>query len=230
MFILASNQPWHRDLADRLAHRANREFRLIDRHEHLTADKLAELGAKTVFLPHWSHIIPPSVYETFECIIFHMTDLPYGRGGSPLQNLIVRGHTSTVISALRCTAQIDAGPIYLKRPLDLSGRAEEIFLRASGIIEEMIVELVEKRPEPEPQFGEPVMFKRRTPQEGNWSNATSLDEVYDYIRMLDAPGYPPAFVEIGPFLLEFSRPRREDDSVVANVCIRRSDLDESNRA
>ncbi len=26
----------------------------------------------------------------FECVCFHMTDVPYGRGGSPLQNLIIR--------------------------------------------------------------------------------------------------------------------------------------------
>ena len=29
-----------------------------------------------------------------------MTDLPYGRGGSPLQNLIIRGFESTKISAI----------------------------------------------------------------------------------------------------------------------------------
>ena len=46
-----------------------------------------------------------------------MTDLPYGRGGSPLQNLIVRGHKHTMISAIKCVKELDAGPIYLKKPL-----------------------------------------------------------------------------------------------------------------
>ena len=30
------------------------------------------------------------IHENYKCIIFHMTDLPFGRGGSPLQNLISR--------------------------------------------------------------------------------------------------------------------------------------------
>ena len=41
-----------------------------------------------VFFPHWSWKIPPSIYENYNCVVFHMTDLPFGRGGSPLQNLI----------------------------------------------------------------------------------------------------------------------------------------------
>jgi len=36
-------------------------------------------------------IILKEIFENYEIILFHMTDLPYGRGGSPLQNLIVRG-------------------------------------------------------------------------------------------------------------------------------------------
>ena len=67
-----------------------------------------------------------------------MTDLPYGRGGSPLQNLIQRGHNTTMLTALRCNEGCDTGDIYLKRSLSLCGTAEEIFIRADTIIEQMI--------------------------------------------------------------------------------------------
>ena len=53
-----------------------------------------------------------------------MTDLPFGRGGSPLENLILRGHTSTVISAIKCAPELDSGDIYLQKPLSLYGSAE----------------------------------------------------------------------------------------------------------
>ena len=46
-----------------------------------------------------------------------MTDLPYGRGGSPLQNLIARGFLETKISAILVEKQLDAGPVYLKMEL-----------------------------------------------------------------------------------------------------------------
>ena len=75
-----------------------------------------------------------------------MTDLPYGLGGSPLQNLIHRGHTSTMLTALRCSAGLDAGDVYLKQPLSLHGSAEEIFLKADGLIEQMIEHIVIEDP------------------------------------------------------------------------------------
>ena len=60
-----------------------------------------------------------------------MTDLPYGRGGSPLQNLIIRGHKKTKISALRMVNELDAGPIYFKRSLSLNGNAQKIYSSCS---------------------------------------------------------------------------------------------------
>ena len=37
--------------------------------------------------------------------------------------------------------------------------------------------------------------------------------------MLDAEGYPPAFVQVGPYKLEFSRASRKVGAVDANVKI-----------
>ncbi len=51
-------------------------------------------------------------FFNFNCVVFHMTDLPFGRGGSPLQNLISRGIYKTKISAIKVVKEIDAGPIY----------------------------------------------------------------------------------------------------------------------
>lgn len=188
--------------------------------EELTAEKLTAIGAEMVFFPHWSWIIPDSVYSGFECVIFHMTDVPYGRGGSPLQNLIVRGHEQTQLSALRAGKEIDAGPVYMKRPLSLDGTAEQILRRAARLTSSMIVDIVEGRPMPVPQQGEPVVFKRRRPEDGNLSAVSDLKGAYDYIRMLDADGYPPAFLDVGPWRLEFREAQVEGDAVRASVHIR----------
>lgn len=83
--------------------------------------------------------MPREITDNWECVVFHMTDLPYGRGGSPLQNLIVRGHKDTKISAVRMTEKLDGGPVYMKHALFLDGSAQEIFVRCSDIIfQEMI--------------------------------------------------------------------------------------------
>src|SRR5262245_11007285 len=66
-------------------------------------DLVANLDIKVryIFFPHWSSIVPAVITQAFECIAFHMTDLPYGRGGSPLQNLIANGATKTKITAFK---------------------------------------------------------------------------------------------------------------------------------
>lgn len=191
----------------------------VHNEEELTVSALDAAAPCCVFFPHWSWKIPPEIFEKFECVIFHMTDLPYGRGGSPLQNLIIRGHRDTQLTALRCVADLDAGPVYLKRPLSLLGSAEEIFLRAAELMAEMITEIVEKRPVPKTQSGNVVAFKRRRPEDGDLKGLADIAQVYDFIRMLDAENYPPAFLETDKFRFEFSRASLRPDAVLADVRI-----------
>lgn len=174
-----------------------------------------------IFIPHWSYIIPSEIYLNYECIVFHMTDLPYGRGGSPLQNLIVRGHSETKISALRVVKELDAGAIYLKRDLSLLGTAEEIYNRANGVIEGMISEIVSNNIEPIAQEGDIVKFQRRKPEDGNISDLEDLKTTFDYIRMLDAEGYPHAFIETPNLKLEFTNANfnTDDEIITAHVRI-----------
>jgi methionyl-tRNA formyltransferase len=216
--VLATPHRRHDALESSLQERGLAVVRIRDRAA-LNFDSLTAIGPSFVFLPHWSWRIPERVFTNFECIVFHMTDLPFGRGGSPLQNLIVRGIYETKLTALRCEAGLDTGPVYLQRPLSLHGAAEEIFLRAANEIETMIVEIVEKRPTPQAQTGPATTFQRRRPQDGDIALLASLGQVHDHIRMLDADGYPPAFVEAGTFRLEFSRSKLGVDGVIADVRI-----------
>jgi methionyl-tRNA formyltransferase len=150
-----------------------------------------------------------------------MTDVPYGRGGSPLQNLIVRGHRDTNLSALRMVEELDAGPIYAKTSLSLAGTAEEIYLEAGRKSLEIAQWIAAEEPEPAPQQGEAVVFKRRAPHESVLPEKGNPSTLYDHIRMLDAPGYPLAFVEHGDFRIEFFHADLENGEVHANVVIRK---------
>ena len=137
-----------------------------------------------------------------------------------MQNLIVRGHIETKISALRVEKGLDTGDIYMKMPMSLEGTAEEIYLRASDIIEDMIEEIILNHPNPEPQSGKPVVFARRKPADSDISELTDINKVYDYIRMLDAEGYPHAFIEQNGIRYEFGRVcKKADGSLVADVRI-----------
>ena len=219
--LLLSSRPWNSVLADRLSRRLYLPVESIIAPSQLTPAAVAAIDPRWIFVPHWSHLIPESIWGQWPTVIFHMTDLPYGRGGSPLQNLIQRGHTSTVLTALRCGASLDAGDVYLKQPLSLQGSAEEIFLRADGFIEQMIERIVREEPIATSQQGEPVLFSRRTPAQSNLATCqeANLSAWYDQIRMLDAEGYPHAFLEMNGMRLEFRRVCQRSDGLHADVRI-----------
>lgn len=219
--LLLSSRPWNIGLADRLRWRLSRRVETISVPGQLTPASVAAIDPQWIFVPHWSQLIPETIWGPWPTVIFHMTDLPYGRGGSPLQNLIQRGHTTTVISALRCGAGLDSGDIYLKQPLGLYGTAEEIFLRADALIELMIERIVVEQPLPHPQQGETVLFNRRTPAQSDLAGCQEgdLNAWYDQIRMLDAEDYPHAFLEALGMRLEFRRVTRRSDGLHADVRI-----------
>ena len=217
--IIVSNKEWHRKYVKEIATRTNKDVIYIDNKACITHDYLNKLQPEWVFFPHWSYIIPAEVYENMNCVIFHMTDLPFGRGGSPLQNLIARGIYETKLSALKCTAQLDAGDIYIKQPLSLWGTAEEIYLRAAELTKEMIIQIVKEKPQLHKQQGEPVVFRRRKPSEGDIGKLKYLSEVFDYIRMLDADTYPPAFLDKNNLHIEFTRASLKDGHILADAKI-----------
>jgi methionyl-tRNA formyltransferase len=113
----------------------------------------------------------------------------------------------------------DAGPVYLKKDLSIEGNAEEIYIRATYLSFSMIQKIIDQSIEPTPQTGKPVVFKRRNPQESRISQFINLQSLYDFIRMLDADGYPKAFLEINGFRYEFSRAGFYNDRIVADVII-----------
>ncbi|MDD5005726.1 MAG: methionyl-tRNA formyltransferase [Candidatus Omnitrophica bacterium] len=221
-YIIATIKSWNIDNAKRFISRnPDLKIRLITNKNGLTYQKIKKFNPRYIFLPHWSWIIPERIYSNYKCIVFHMTDLPFGRGGSPLQNLIDRGISKTKITALRVEKTIDSGLIYLKRKLELNGSAEQIFKRASHIIfKNMIPYIIKNEPDPAPQYGKVIKFKRRTPKQGDIANLSNEKKVYDYIRMLDAEGYPPAFIETSKLKIEFFNAKFGKNNILAKAEIR----------
>lgn len=220
-YLVVTTKSWNIDNFNKIKNSdKNNGWFLITNKDDLVLEKIQEINPTYIFFPHWSWIIPKKIFSNFDCVVFHMTDLPYGRGGSPLQNLIVRGHKNTKISALHVGEGIDTGDIYMKEDLSLEGSAEEIFKRFSKIVfSKMIPNMIKNNPKPKPQIGEVVEFKRRKIEDGDISDLNDMEKIYDHIRMLDAEGYPNAFLEKGKIKLEFSEAELKDDQLQAKVKI-----------
>ena len=76
--VVVNSNPVHAAIEKEIS--AKYPTTLMHSKEELTETVLRELKPDFVFFLHWSFIIPKEIFEQFECIVFHMTDLPYGRG------------------------------------------------------------------------------------------------------------------------------------------------------
>jgi len=219
-YIVATIRPWNINVFNEVISKYAGKWHLVTQPIELTVELVERLKPKYIFFPHWSYIVPEEILNIVECVCFHEADLPYGRGGSPIQNHIVMGHKETMISALRMVKELDAGPVYLKRSLSLEGLAEEIFIRTSKIVAEMILEVITKEPAPKEQEGDVTVFTRRKPEQSEVNKELkNIEELFDHIRMLDASEYPRAFIRYGCFRVEISRPALRTSSIEANVRI-----------
>ena len=212
-YVIVSEKVWYKKIHTALNKKTEFEYLHISNRADLNIDNLRAINPKIIFFPHWSYLIPREIYEEFECVVFHMTDLPFGRGGSPLQNLIMNGFSDTKVTEIRVISELDAGPVYIKKDLNLSGSANEIFTRLAVLIEKMIDIIVLSPCEPTPQIGNPTYFKRRAPNQSNLKSVDSSKAIFDMVRMLDADGYPHAYIEIDNFRIEFTEVEEIDGNI-----------------
>ena len=219
-YVIASSKPWHRHDFDEAAIKHCGRWAYVSTPDQLHCALTDDPKPRYLFFLHWNWIVPESICDAHECVCFHMTDVPYGRGGSPLQNLIVEGKSKTQVTALKMVKEMDAGPVYVKRSMGLEGRAEDIYLRASKICWQIIDWMIHCQPAPVPQEGSPTFFRRRKPEQSALPLTGSLEILYNHIRMLDAPTYPLAFLFYGDFKLEFSHARLTNGKIEAQVTFR----------
>ena len=206
--VIATVKEWNINNYFELKKELENEYSLylLTNKDELSFENIEKINPKYIFFPHWSWIIPQKIYENYESILFHMTDLPYGRGGSPLQNLITNKIYNTKITAIKVSKELDEGDIYLKEDFDISkGSAKEIYENASNLIfKKLIPNIIKKNIVPKKQEGDIVLFKRRTPEQSNIKTLkdVSMANLYDFIRMLDAPSYPKAYLELDNLKIE----------------------------
>ena len=72
------------------------------------------------------------------------------------------------------------------------------------------------------QKGKPSYFKRRSKldSEINFKKVKSIRKLYDFLRMLDAPGYPKAYIELKKFKIFFNDIKMVKKKIKANVVIK----------
>jgi len=200
----------------------NQDFQKILKPQDLTPEVLSSGDLDLIFFPYWNNKIPSEVFDNWRCYVFHVAPLPYGRGGSPVQNLIREGFESAPLNAIRVVEELDAGPVLMSSEISLEGAASDIFARISRQIADQILSIIRGLPPEIEQSGEPTLFKRIRPKENEIKAGMSLQEMYDEIRMVDSPDYLPAFVRIGAFDIELYGAALSEHEISGSFRIRRA--------
>ena len=178
---------------------------LLSSPKKLTISYLKRKKPEIIFFPDWSWIIPNEIISNYKCICFHESNLPKFRGGSPIQNQIIRGITKTKTTAFIMNEKIDAGDIILQKNLSLEGSIQEIFSRMYENDYSLILKIINGKYKRRKQSGKPTTYSRRKPKESELKSLNhSVNYLYNFIRMLEDP-YPNAFIRIGKQKLVFKK-------------------------
>tara|TARA_B100000579_G_C22839876_1_gene860841 strand:- start:1900 stop:2571 length:672 start_codon:yes stop_codon:yes gene_type:complete len=219
-YVIACSKKWFINYQYQFV--SQKKFTVITDKKKLNLKNLKKINPKYIFFPHWSFLVNKDIFSKYYCIGFHSSDLPYGRGGSPIQNQILRKIKYTKITSIKINNSVDAGQWLYKSKLNLSGSIEEIFNRAAEIIKKQIVIIIKKNNKLKKQKGKVVKFKRLKPKDSEIkNNKKNIKEIYDQIRMLDSDEYPRAFIKSGKFKIEFSNPKYFRNKIVSQAIIKK---------
>jgi methionyl-tRNA formyltransferase len=195
-YLFCGYRDWSLKLFEKLS-KKYKGMKLISNPKKLTYSNLQKINPKIIFFPDWSWIIPNEIINNFKCVCFHESDLPKFRGGSPIQNQIIRGISKTKTTAFIMTEKLDQGDILLKKNLSLTGSLNDIFERMIDNDYEMITKIIQKKYKKTKQKGTSSIYKRRKPQNSELKHLNyNKKYLYNFIRMLEDP-YPNAFIQIG---------------------------------
>ena len=205
VYIFCAYREWALELFEKLSKKHKEKFILVKSPKKLTYVNVKKINPKYIFFPDWSWIVPKEIIENFKCVCYHESNLPKFRGGSPIQNQIIRGVRKTKSSAFFMTEGLDEGEIIMQKNLSLQGSIEEIFDRMIKNDYEMTNRIIAGRYKTKKQKGKPTFFKRRKPEESELKTLNdSKEKLYDFIRMLADP-YPNAFLRVGKRKIVFKK-------------------------
>ena len=131
-----------------------------------TDNEQLKQGGDICFFLACTKIVPKKYLQYHKHnLVIHHSDLPKGRGSSPLVWQIIEGRNKIVFTLFEAAEEIDTGDIYSQSILDLKGYEllSEIFLKRWNVEQKMILEFLEQYPNlsAKKQVGTSTFYRRR---------------------------------------------------------------------
>lgn len=172
-------------------------------------NRFNELGFNSVFVHNKEEICQGDVCFLLSCtkilpesflkfnkynIVIHASDLPKGKGFSPLQWQILEGKDSIVLTLFHAVKELDAGDYYLKEMLRFEGHElmEELHDKMGVKINEMAEKFIHNINilKPKKQIGNSTYYPKRTIENDKLDMNKSITELFNHFRIANNDEYP----------------------------------------
>ena len=175
------------------------DVRVIESYDEYCNSLVKEYNPDFVLFYGWSWMIDKDIIGDYKCIMLHPSKLPKYRGGSPIQNQIIRGEENSAVTLFLMNEEMDSGPIVFQELMLLSGSINDIFNRIEELGYQGTMQFLSNPIEGVKQIEEDATyFSRRTEDQGEITskelNEQSSEYIYNKIRMLQDP-YPNAYLK-----------------------------------
>lgn len=190
---------WALNIYDKLAQDFEHIFLIIRSKEQYSDEVIKDFDPDLILYYGWSWIVPEKIIDHYQCIMLHPSPLPKFRGGSPIQNQIIRDIKKSAVTLFIMNKELDAGDIVAQDELSLEGSLDEIFSRISTIgyqlTKNILINGIDRKPQ---DHSKATYYERRKP----WQSEITIEELktknaqylYNKVRMLADP-YPNAFIK-----------------------------------
>ena len=168
------------------------DSKLFNKHEEIPENY------KVVFILSYFRLIPSDfLSKRKHNLVVHESDLPKGRGWSPLFWQILEGKNEIPVVLMEATEEMDAGDIYFKDYIILKGHElhDEIRNKQAKKTKELCLRFVENYDNirPLPQRGKPTYYPKRTPRDSELDINKSIKDQFNLLRIVDNEEFPAFF-------------------------------------
>jgi len=208
--VVVDNDSWGLVWAERLVDRCNKNgdaAGLVRSQQDVPDGDLA-------FYLNCLNIARPDVLKrNRRNLVVHASDLPHGRGFSPLTWMTLEGQNRIPVCLLEAAEEADAGPIIFKDWIEFEGH--ELIDEMRIAIGEKTLELAERyldEPHPlegSPQSGESSFYPKRKPGDSEIDPMRSIAEQFEMFRVADNENYP-VFLKLRGKTYELAITKAED--------------------
>jgi methionyl-tRNA formyltransferase len=191
--VLADNRnswiiPYAQELVSELRQRSHESSLVFDHGDVTEGDILCLLSCEKIF---------KRLNLNKHNLVVHESDLPAGKGWSPVTWQVLEGKNRIPVTLFEATDSVDSGVIYKQIFMTLEGHEllPEIKRMQGEITQRLILDFIDKYPDHtyREQQGTTSFYRKRMPEDSALDIHKSIAEQFNLLRVCDNERYPAFF-------------------------------------